>query len=387
MTPEPTETRKIHVMIVDDSAVIRSIYRRFLSEDPDIKIVAVAENGRLGVEALNDKALADSIDIIILDVEMPEMDGLTALPELKKRAVNAHVIMSSTLTQRSANVTMRAMSLGASDYVAKPGAIPGSDQKEAFCHEIIGKVKVWAGKRARNTAPSSPATPTTTQAVATATAPTPPAARPVIATPKVEFTLRKAPFTPPKALAIGGSTGAPQALITLFTALHGRLPNIPIFITQHMPPIFTGLLAQNIEKACGRSCKEAQHEEPVDPHSIYVAPGDHHMQVGGSPVLRLKVTQDPPVNFCRPAVDPMLASLSTAYGSALLTVILTGMGSDGLTGCRQVTQHGGTVIAQDQETSVVWGMPGVVTKDGLCSAVLPLEALAPKIVELCHARG
>jgi two-component system chemotaxis response regulator CheB len=190
----------------------------------------------------------------------------------------------------------------------------------------------------------------------------------------------------PSVLAIGSSTGGPQALLTLFETLKNKI-KLPIFITQHMPPTFTTILAEHIASASGTRCAEAEDGEAVEEGRIYLAPGDYHMTVkrdGGKVVLSLN--QDPPVNFCRPAVDPMLESLRAVYGSHVLTVILTGMGQDGLVGGRAIADEGGTVIAQDEETSVVWGMPGAVATGGVCSAVLPLDKIGPEILKITGAR-
>ena len=355
------------VMVVDDSAVIRGLLTRFLEEDPAIEVVASVPNGKVAIA----RAASEELDVVVLDIEMPVMDGLTALPKIIAAKPGIQVIMASTLTRQNAEVSLRALKQGAADYITKPSSSSELHSTDAFRRDLVGKVKAL-GEAARTrvgeprpaASRPSPAPPQVRAA---------PPARPTAAA----IRLRPAATLPPKAIAIGSSTGGPQALIALLSELPPRT-RLPIFITQHMPATFTTLLAEHIAKASGIPCSEGKDGEPVLDSPIYLAPGDFHMEVvadAGGPRLRLH--QGPQENFCRPAVDPMLRSLAAIYGRHLLVIILTGMGMDGKRGSEVVVERGGSVIAQDEASSVVWGMPGAVATAGLCSSVLPLPEIAP----------
>lgn len=393
------------VMVVDDSAVIRGLFIRVLEADPEIRVVASAANGRIALNQLK----RQPVEVVVLDIEMPEMDGLTALPELVRAQPGLKVIMASTLTRKNAAVSMEALAKGAVDYIPKPSATSEVYSNEGFSRELLAKVKAHADRGRRDgtapalgsgggaaapAAPSAAASPTT--AYRPRTEPAAPAARPAAAPataadlPQRLGLQRKPvvlrPFPPAfraKALAVGSSTGGPQALFTLFGALGPALQRIPVFITQHMPATFTTILAEHLARASGLPCVEAEDGMPVKAGRIHVARGDWHMvptEAAGGAVIR--INQDAPENFCRPAVDPMLRGLAKIYGRNLLTVILTGMGSDGQRGGEHVVQAGGVVMAQDEASSVVWGMPGAAAQAGLCSAVLPLDRMAGEVRRL-----
>lgn len=361
----------IRVMVVDDSAVIRGLLTRTLESDPDIAVVASVGNGQMAISAIS---RADT-DVVVLDIEMPVMDGLTALPKLLAASPDVKVIVASTLTQKNAQISLKALSVGASDYVAKPS----SSQLNAaadFKRELVDKVKALGharrGRRQRTGGAAARADLPFRPPVGTKTIPAAPA--PIV--------LRAPSRTAPAVIAIGSSTGGPQALFSVLGALPASVSQ-PILITQHMPPTFTTILAQHIARVANRPAAEAVDGEPVKPGRIYLAPGDFHMRVevsGAEKVLR--ISKDPPENFCRPAVDPMLRSLAQVYGPAVLTVILTGMGSDGAKGGQAIVAAGGTVMAQDETTSVVWGMPGAAAAAGICSAVLSISEIAPAIVRM-----
>ncbi|WP_291297729.1 chemotaxis response regulator protein-glutamate methylesterase [Elioraea sp.] len=348
----------MRVLVCDDSAVIRGLITRMLETDPDIAVVGRAGNGRDAIEAVR----RNRPDVCVLDIEMPVMDGLAALPELLKVDPSLRVVMASTLTTRGADVAMRALKLGAADYVPKPtttGEIAGA---ASFREEIIAKVK-GLGRQRRRATPHGMA---------------PTAARPVLIRPAPSLA-RAGSTLPPAVLAIGSSTGGPQALFTLFAGLGRNFP-LPILVTQHMPPAFTPILAEHLTKVGGPPCAEAKDGEVPVAGRAYLAPGDTHLIVsteGGSP--RLHLSKSPPENFCRPAVDPMLRSASAAYGGRVLVVILTGMGHDGLKGAQAVVSAGGRVIAQDEATSIVWGMPGAVAQAGVASAILPIGDIAASV--------
>jgi two-component system chemotaxis response regulator CheB len=359
-------------MLTDDSAVVRGLIHRMLAAEPDITVVASVGNGAHAVSQLQRDR---SIEVIILDVEMPVMDGLTALKQLLAIEPAVQVIMASTLTQRNAEISLQAIAAGATDYIPKPVAdrLGGAD---AFRCELVAKIRAFGSRRRRSG--GGPA-------VRAAAAPRPAVAdTPVSAGGRAAATpLRRASGQRPEVVAIGCSTGGPQALTALFKDLPPGSIRQPILITQHMPPAFTAILAKHIATATGWACDEARDGDPLRPGAIHVAPGDHHMLIEGrrdQPVIRL--SREAPVNFCRPSVDPMLHTAVTVFGGRILTIILTGMGSDGTAGARSVVAAGGTVIAQDEATSVVWGMPGAVAQAGLCAAILPLTGLAPAIVKL-----
>lgn len=359
------------VMVVDDSAVIRGLLTRALEEDPDISVVTSVSNGELALRAVE----RTDVEIVVLDIEMPMMDGMTALPLLLKAKPGIQVIMASTLTRKNAEVSLKALANGAADYVAKPTSTSEIHSAGAFKQELTGKIKAVAAaaRAARKSAPLAKG------GAATLTRIAPKKNQPLYQKPTV---LRTAPIFPPEVIAIGSSTGGPQALLKLFAALGSDIRQ-PILITQHMPPTFTTLLAEHISRASRMLCTEGKDGEAIVPGRVYLAPGDHHMIVevrGGRKVIG--INQNPPENFCRPAVDPMLRSMAPVFGMRVLVIILTGMGADGRMGAEDIVAGGGTVIAQDEATSVVWGMPGAVATAGLCSAVLPLHEIGPYVRKL-----
>jgi two-component system, chemotaxis family, protein-glutamate methylesterase/glutaminase len=382
------------VMVCDDSAVIRGLITRNLESDPEIQVVASVANGQMAINALS----RFPVEVLILDIEMPVMDGLTALPELIKAQPDLQIVMASTLTRRNAEISLRALAAGAADYLAKPSTSMALGAAAEFQMQLAAKVKALGAARRRATGlrahpagagaaqklprrtPEPPIGPSATPTPALAARP---ALRPVFGSPaaggKPAPTLRPAPTESPDIIAIGSSTGGPQAL---FAVLGGLKPGLsqPIVITQHMPATFTTILAEHIERASGIPTVEAADNMPIQGGHIYVAPGDYHMVVESQGTQRLiRTLKTPPENYCRPSVDPMLRSLVKVYGRKVYVVILTGMGQDGLKGGEAVVAAGGTVIAQDEATSVVWGMPGAVANAGLCSAIMPIGEIAPQL--------
>ena len=341
----------IRVMIVDDSAIVRGLIIQMLEKHPDIQIVARAANGEVAVAELG----RAEIDVIVLDLEMPVMDGMTALPLLLAKRPGVQIVVASTLSKRNARISLEALQQGAADYVPKPET-GGLVNAQEFERELVSKVMAL-GRRGVGIAPgSSPAS----------AAPAP----------------RRTSTVRPGIIAIGGSTGAPPVLLQVMAGLKDSVTQ-PILITQHMPATFTALLAEQLERAGGRPCAEGKDGEPILPGRAYVAPGGWHMTVGRSgvtPVIRLN--QDEPEHFCRPAVDPMLRSAAAVYGNRLLAVILTGMGADGAEGCRIAAQAGGRFAVQDEASSAVWGMPGAAAKTGLAEAILPAQQIANWIKEI-----
>ncbi len=365
----------VRVVIVDDSAVVRGLASRWLREAEGVDLVGHAVDGARGIEAVK----KHQPDVVILDVEMPIMGGIEALPQTVAAAPNAKVVMASTLTQRNADVTIKALSMGAADYLPKPET-KGLGSADNYRRDLIAKVTALgraaqdrrdrrAGRTsAANSAPRAAATSPTPMPSFGATAP-------------AGMTLHKpATFKKPDVLVVGSSTGGPQAL-QVFLAGLGAEVRAPIFIVQHMPKTFTRILAEHLNKISPHKVVEAEDGMPARSGQVYVAPGDHHMtlkQRGGSVTVALD--QRPPVNFCRPAVDPLFESAAKLYGPRVFGAILTGMGADGCEGARAVTEAGGAVSAQDEASSVVWGMPGAVTRAGLAARVEPVDTLAPIVI-------
>lgn len=345
---QPLLTR---VLVCDDSAVVREALARLLESDPQIRVVARAANGQAALDAI----ARQRVDVVLLDIDMPVMDGMAALPQLLRASPGVRVIMASTLTQRGADVALRALHNGAADYIPKP-SIRDMDG-DGFQRELLTKVKGHASIR-RSVAPLPVATLST-------------------------LPLRPAGLVP-RLLAIASSTGGPSALFELAHGLsaRGALP-IPVVVVQHMPPTFTPLLAEHLGRAGDLPCAEAQDGEVLQPGRVHLAPGDRHLLVRRTANgLQAKLWDGPPECFCRPAADPMLRSAAEACGGQVLAVVLTGMGQDGLAGTRAVVEAGGTALAQDEASSVVWGMPGSVAKAGLCHAVLPIPHLAARALDL-----
>lgn len=359
----PASTGPSRVMVVDDSTVIRGLIARTLESDPEIKIVASVNNGQMALDAME----KHEIDVVVLDIEMPVMDGMTALPLLLKIDPKLKIVMASTLTLRGAEISMEALSKGAADYVPKPTSSSALATAHDFKRTLVEKVKALGAAR-RAASARRPA-----GAVA------PAASTPAAQAQTAKIQLRKPGLLRPDVLAIGSSTGGPQALIKVFEYLKQTIP-VPILVTQHMPATFTTILATHIQRACGVECGEAIDGEPLVHDRIYVAPGDFHMLVKMENAQRkISLNKNPPVNYCRPAVDPMLDSIAECYGRNSLAVILTGMGHDGRKGCESIVAAGGTAIAQNEDSSVVWGMPGAAANAGVCSAVLPIDDIAPWI--------
>lgn len=360
----------IKVLLVDDSAVIRGLMSKAISVDSAIEIVGTAANGNMAIN------MAGSLhpDVIILDIEMPVMDGLAALPEILKISPGSKVIMASALTRANASLSIKALELGATDYLTKPSSRDGAEV-DSFYRELIQKVKVLGGKKAF--APAS-----AVNAPIAVVKPSPVVVQ-LVANSNIPLHV-----TGVKALAIASSTGGPQALMSLFESLKGRLQNIPIFITQHMPPTFTTILAEHLTKASARNCIEVKGGEIPTAGNVYLAPGDFHMVIeknmNGQAVIA--INKDPQENFCRPAADPMLRSLSKIYGKNLAVVVLTGMGQDGMLGAKVVVENGGGVIAQDEASCIVYGMPKAVVENKLCRAVLPLTEIGRYLIQQIEGR-
>ncbi|MGH9353553.1 MAG: protein-glutamate methylesterase/protein-glutamine glutaminase [Terriglobia bacterium] len=349
--------QKIRILIVDDSVVIRRMLMDALASDPCFEIAGVAANGRIALS----KIPQVNPDLVTLDVEMPEMDGLEALAALRKLYPKLPVIMFSTLTERGAAATLDALSLGANDYVTKPANVGGLDTAlKRVRDELIPKIKALCMPAAQTPAPLSQRL--TPAGLKSAAAP-----------------LRRAPVRL-DVLAIGVSTGGPNALAELVPQLPADFP-VPVVIVQHMPPIFTRFLAERLASRSEVSVVEGSAGLALSAGQVVIAPGDYHMVVERQGLkVFIRTHQQPPENSCRPSVDALFHSIAATYGPHALGLIMTGMGQDGLRGCRNIREAGGQILAQDQATSVVWGMPGFVAEAGLADKVLPLGELAPEIV-------
>jgi two-component system chemotaxis response regulator CheB len=369
-------SRRIRVMLVDDAVVVRGLFARWVESEPDLEVVATLRTGR---EAVDQLERVDP-DVVVLDVDMPELDGIAALPLLLEKKHDLVVIMASTLTRRNAEISLRALSLGAADYIPKPGSNREVSASTAFRRDLIEKIRQLGlrAKRLRSTTDSArrPAEPKHAPSIV------PPSPAEETAPPP-RVTLRPKPLSPPRVLLIGSSTGGPQALNALVAQLDSVLQRVPVLITHHMPPTFTAVLAEHLGRIAKRPVREAVDGEEITAGVIYLAPGGKHMTVARRDNTAVIAIEDGPlVNFCKPAVDPLFASAAEVWGSKVLALVLTGMGSDGLAGAKSIVAAGGHVMAQDEATSVVWGMPGQVTNAGLCSAVLPLPEIAGKITRL-----
>ncbi|MBB2924177.1 chemotaxis response regulator protein-glutamate methylesterase [Cellulomonas cellasea] len=365
---------RIRVLVVDDSVVVRRLVTDTLAGDPAIDVVGTAANGQIALTKVEQLAP----DLVTMDIEMPVMDGIGAVRALRASGSRVPIIMFSTLTERGASATLDALAAGATDYVTKPANVGSvSESLATVARELIPRIKALVPNRGHVGALATPVT---------GSGPAAPALRPLGAR---TVTLRPAPRPRPlRAIVVGSSTGGPEALSRVFSALSSPLP-VPVLVVQHMPPVFTRQLAARLDRATGGTVVEASGGEELRPGHVYVAPGDHHLELQRSASgARTVLTQGPPVNFCRPAVDVLFRSAVTVYGGDLLAVVLTGMGSDGRAGCEDVVAAGGTVYAQDERSSVVWGMPGAVATAGLAHRVLPLDQVAHTIVgAVQHATG
>jgi two-component system, chemotaxis family, protein-glutamate methylesterase/glutaminase len=357
MTPTPA---RIRVLVVDDSSVIRRIVTEALGADPQIDVVGVAHDGRAAVE----QVAKLKPDAVTMDIEMPGMNGIEAVRVIRRTNPRMPIVMFSTLTERGASATLDALAAGASDYVTKPSNTGSFEASKANIREqLIPKLKALTGNHriAGGGAPRVVPPPRTA-----------PGAR-----------RRTGAF---QALVIGCSTGGPDALAQVLPALPADLA-VPVLIVQHMPPLFTRLLAQRLDSHCKLSVREAAEGDPIVPGRVLIAPGGKHLTVRrAGAAVQVRLTEDPPENFCRPAVDVLFRSASEIYGERLLAVVLTGMGRDGEKGATQIRSAGGEVVAQDEATSVVWGMPGAVAMSGQADKVVPLPRIGQEIAAAL-ARG
>lgn len=341
---------KIRVLIVDDAVVVRSRVSKVLSGDLDLEVVGVAANGNIALAKISQV----NPDVIILDVEMPQMNGLETLAAIRQSYPHLPVIMFSTFTRIGATATLEALALGATDYATKPsnlGSVEAANQH--ICKELIPKIKLFGSGAAK--AQST-------------------------VTPKAIATLIRSQTEAVDVVAIGVSTGGPNALAVLLPELPADI-SVPIVIVQHMPPLFTKLLAERLASKCKIPVEEAVSGTVLKPGHVWIAPGDFHtiVQRDGN-IVRLVTHQAPPENSCRPSVDVLFCSIAQVYGARAIAIVLTGMGQDGLRGCQWIREAGGQILVQDKDSSVVWGMPGVVANAGLADRVLPIDQMAGEIL-------
>lgn len=335
------------MLIVDDSAIMRKLISDILQKQPDLEVIGQAVNGKEAIE----KAKLLKPDVITLDIEMPEMDGLSALKVLRKEVPSSKVIMFSSLTQEGAKATIEALSLGAYDFVPKPSTKSFLESVKKIENDLVPKIKGLI-----SSAESKPLK---------------------ILTPS--RLLKPGLY---KVLGIGVSTGGPQTLMEIFKGIPKNFPS-PILVVQHMPPLFTKQLADRLDKISPLQVKEAEDGEEVKEGMVYIAPGDYHMEVVKENTRKfIRLHQGAPVNNCRPAVDVLFNSLAEVYNGSALTLILTGMGRDGAEGAKRIKLKGGGVLAQDAQTSVVFGMPRAVIESGLADEVLSLPEISKRLREL-----
>jgi two-component system, chemotaxis family, protein-glutamate methylesterase/glutaminase len=343
----------IRVLVVDDSVAVRGFVSTLLAEDPEIQVAGIAANGRLALQ----KYAQLRPDIVTLDVEMPEMDGLETLRALRMDDPSAKVIMFSSLTHRGAVTTFDALSAGAVDYVAKPEGRSAEQLAEALRADLIVKLKAHAVPK-RSVVSQEP--------------------------PKLARQARPKPI---EIVAVASSTGGPNAL----SAVVGSLPadlRVPVVVVQHMPELFTKLLAERLNSIAKVNVHEAVAGESLQPGTVYIAPGGHHLEtVRERGQVRIRLHDEPPENSCRPAADVLFRSVAAAYGGGSLAVVLTGMGQDGLLGSEVIHSGGGQIIAQDEASSVVWGMPRAVVEAGIANSVLPLHCISEEITRRVRSNG
>lgn len=366
------ELRELRVVVADDAILFRRVMEQVLGSLPGVEVVGIAQNGKIALQKVQEL----KPDLLTLDMEMPEMDGLAVLDAMKGMPNAPTVIVVSALTLHGGRLTLQALQRGAFDFITKPDESGAEKSRESLRQELTPRVKALAlrlgvrGILRGTTASTPPASPAPVAPSRTAA---------VSSTPSRGATVAQKP----EMVLIGVSTGGPNTLAILLSALPANL-GVPVLIVQHMPPLFTQSLAENLDGKSALRVREAAHDEIAEPNTVYIAPGGRQMRIAPGPEGRkvIQITDDPPENNCRPAVDYLFRSAAMHYPGRSLAVILTGMGSDGTLGLRLLKRHGCHVIAQDEASSVVWGMPKAAVDAGVADVVLPLEAIASKITAL-----
>jgi two-component system, chemotaxis family, protein-glutamate methylesterase/glutaminase len=357
--PEPARKR---ILVVDDAVVVRKTLSEVIALDPVLEVAATAANGRIALE----KFSSLKPDLILLDVEMPEMDGLETVRELRKLDGRVPIIMFSSFTERGARITLDALSLGANDYVTKPSIADMAATLQAITQELIPKIRVFCRLPEQNDSAIM--------------------AMPAMPAPALANSSSR-PLAPVHIIAIGVSTGGPEALAQVISRLPADL-KVPVVIAQHMPPIFTALLAERLTAKSALQVRECISGEAIVPGCCLLAPGDFHMTIHREDgVIRARTHQGPKENFCRPSVDVLFRSVAQVYGARTLAVVLTGMGKDGWRGCEMLHELGARIYVQDEATSVIWGMPGFVARSGMADKILPLNQIGFEIARATEAIG
>jgi two-component system chemotaxis response regulator CheB len=357
----------MRAVVVDDSVVFRRVVSDALERIPGVQVAGTASNGRQAVQ----RVLELKPDLVTLDIEMPELDGLQVLEALRDARCDAGVIVLSGLTARASSLTVKALERGAFDFITKPAADSIEQSRELVLEALRPRVNALSRRREIQALLRKPGTP--------APAPKPPELKPQPTAPATEPTDRAMPGRKPDMVLIGVSTGGPNALARLLPGLPADI-GVPVVIVQHMPPMFTASLAESLVPKCRIRVREAKTGDVLEPNTAYIAPGGRQMRVakaGTSPVVQ--VTDDPPENNCRPAVDYLFRSVANHFPGRAMAVILTGMGSDGTLGLRLLKRHGCHVVAQDEASCVVYGMPRAAVEAGVVDAVLPLDQIAARI--------
>jgi two-component system, chemotaxis family, protein-glutamate methylesterase/glutaminase len=335
------------VLVVDDSAVVRKVVGELVASAPGLTLAGTAPNGKLALDRIDELRP----DLVVLDIEMPEMDGLDVLRQLRARGHSVPVLVFSTVTVRAGERTLDALALGASDYVTKPALSLGDrGSVEHLRRDLLAKIHALVAR----------SSPLGRDEPAARANPAPAGSRPR-----------------PSIVALGASTGGPNALSSILSRLPSSFP-VPLLIVQHMPPVFTRVFAERLDRESGLSVREARDGDPLEPGRALVAPGDFHLRVRGQVV---ELSQDAPAQHCRPAVDVLFRSVAEVFGASALGVVLTGMGHDGLDGARRIRSEGGAVVVQDEASSAVWSMPGCIAQAGLANAVVALSDMAAEITD------
>ena len=345
---------KIRVLIVDDSSVYRKILDSILRRDPQIEVVGTASNGKIALEMMR----KEMPDVVVLDLEMPEMDGLETLDRIREEKIPVASIVFSSHSHAGAKMTLDALEKGAFDFLPKPKNGSFQENIHKVASSLISKIKLCYVKKAtdKNSFSYRP--------------------QKIISYPKKDLAFKKKR----EAVAIGSSTGGPNALKELISRINPSI-NVPIFIVQHMPPVFTAQLAERLNRISPLRVKEAENGERVYQKTVYIAPGDYHMEVKKEEDFFIKLHKGPPENNCRPSVDVLFRSMAQSYGEKTLAIVLTGMGSDGYEGAKLLKEKGAYIVAQDEKTSIVWGMPRAIAEGGLADKVAPIEEIADIILK------
>ncbi|MCK5269910.1 MAG: chemotaxis response regulator protein-glutamate methylesterase [Sedimentisphaerales bacterium] len=362
----------IRVLVVDDTAIYRKIVSNVLADAPGIEVVGTAPNGKIALQKIEQL----KPDVLTLDLEMPEMDGLEVLRQLKAQDSPVGAIMLSAFTADGADTTVKALELGAFDFVLKPTSGSIEESNAILKRELCPKINAFAGARCiRGILSGKPSSTAPTQATVASDIKSPDVVQRMTG-------IAAGAAGKPKVVVLGISTGGPQSLAQMLPKLPADL-SVPILIVQHMPPMFTKSLADDLDKKCALSVSEAHNGQLVQPGHIIIAPGGKQMKVRKSQDnIIIAITDDPPENSCKPAVDYLFRSVAHTFGGRALGVIMTGMGNDGSLGCRLLKRNGASILTQDEATCVVYGMPKQPADEGLADVIAPLDSIADEITRL-----